>query len=84
MNTSTTVATTPTPVPVSPWIWPGLLILGPASVVVACVITAYFVLQHPDGLVATDYYKAGQAIGHGYDENIGIWHNCDAHLPRRT
>ena len=62
MKTSTTVATTPTPVPVSPWIWPGLLILGPASVVVACVITAYFVLQHPDGLVATDYYKAGKAI----------------------
>ena len=62
MNTSTTVATTPTPVPVSPWIWPGLLILGPASVVVACVITAYFVLQHPDRLVATDYYKAGKAI----------------------
>jgi hypothetical protein len=31
-------------------------------VVVACVITAYFVLQHPDGLVATDYYKAGKAI----------------------
>ena len=62
MNATTTVATPATPVPVSPWIWPGLLILGPASVVVACVITAYFVLQHPDGLVATDYYKAGKAI----------------------
>ena len=30
-------------VPVSRWIWPGLLILGPASVVVACIIT----LAHP-------------------------------------
>jgi uncharacterized protein len=58
--TSTTSA--PAPVPVSPWIWPGLLILGPASVVVACIITAYFVLQHPDALVASDYYKAGKAI----------------------
>lgn len=47
---------------VSPWIWPGLLIAGPAAVVVACVITAYFVLQHPDGLVASDYYKQGKAI----------------------
>ena len=45
---------------VSPWIWPGLLIAGPAAVVVVCVITAYFVLQHPDGLVASDYHWAGQ------------------------
>ncbi|MBL8309393.1 MAG: FixH family protein [Burkholderiales bacterium] len=50
------------PVPVSRWIWPGLLILGPAAVIVASVITAYFVLQHPDGLVASDYYKQGKAI----------------------
>ncbi len=49
-------------VPVSRWIWPGLLILGPASVVVACIITAFFVVNHPDGLVASDYYKQGKAI----------------------
>ena len=48
--------------PVSRWIWPGLLIAGPAAVIVASVITAYFVLQHPDGLVASDYYKQGKAI----------------------
>lgn len=48
--------------PVSRWIWPGLLIVGPAAVIVASVITAYFVLQHPDGLVASDYYKQGKAI----------------------
>ena len=48
--------------PVSRWIWPGILIAGPASVVVACIITAFFVVQHPDGLVATDYYKQGKAI----------------------
>jgi hypothetical protein len=47
---------------VSRWIWPGILIAGPASVVVACIITAYFVVQHPDGLVASDYYKQGKAI----------------------
>ena len=57
-------STTPVPaiVPVSRWIWPGILIAGPASVVVACIITAYFVVQHPDGLVASDYYKQGKAI----------------------
>lgn len=58
---NTTAIDTPI-VPVSRWIWPGLLIVGPAAVIVACVITAYFVLQHPDGLVASDYYKQGKAI----------------------
>lgn len=59
MNSTTPV---PTIVPVSRWIWPGILIAGPASVIVACVITAFFVVQHPDGLVASDYYKQGKAI----------------------
>ena len=59
MNSTTTV---PPIVPVSRWIWPGILIAGPASVVVACIITAFFVVQHPDGLVASDYYKQGKAI----------------------
>ena len=51
MNSTSTV---PPIVPVSRWIWPGILIAGPASVVVACIITAFFVVQHPDGLVASD------------------------------
>ena len=60
---STVLQTPDAPVvPVSRWIWPGLLILGPASVVVACIITAFFVVNHPDGLVASDYYKQGKAI----------------------
>ena len=59
MDSTTTV---PAIVPVSRWIWPGILIAGPASVVVACIITAFFVVQHPDGLVASDYYKQGKAI----------------------
>jgi uncharacterized protein len=49
-------------VPVSRWIWPGILIAGPASVIVACIITAFFVVQHPEALVASDYYKQGKAI----------------------
>jgi uncharacterized protein len=59
LNSTTTV---PPIVPVSRWIWPGILIAGPASVIVACIITAFFVVQHPDGLVASDYYKQGKAI----------------------
>lgn len=59
MNSKTT---DPTIVPVSRWIWPGILIAGPASVIVACIITAFFVVGHPDGLVASDYYKQGKAI----------------------
>jgi uncharacterized protein len=66
MNTTTAstpnVVTVPAVVPVSRWIWPGILIAGPASVVVACVITAFFVVQHPEALVASDYYKRGKAI----------------------
>ena len=49
-------------IPVSRWIWPGLLIVGPVSVIVASIITAFFVVNHPDGLVASDYYKQGKAI----------------------
>jgi uncharacterized protein len=68
---NTTVVSPPTPlvnvenaaiIPVSRWIWPGILIAGPASVVIACVITAFFVVQHPEALVASDYYKQGKAI----------------------
>jgi uncharacterized protein len=69
MNATTTataidVVTKPSEpiVPVSRWIWPGILIAGPASVIVACIITAFFVVQHPEALVASDYYKQGKAI----------------------
>jgi uncharacterized protein len=68
---NTTVVSPPAPlvdvdrvtiVPVSRWIWPGILIAGPASVVIACIVTAFFVVQHPEALVASDYYKQGKAI----------------------
>lgn len=55
-------ATSEQPVPVSKWIWPGILIALPASVIVASAITAIFVVRHPEGLVAADYYKQGKAI----------------------
>jgi uncharacterized protein len=55
-------ATHPPIVPVSRWIWPGILIAGPVLVIVGCIVTAFFVVKHPDGLVASDYYKQGKAI----------------------
>jgi uncharacterized protein len=50
------------PTPVNKWVWPGLLIALPASVIVASVTTAVFMVGRPDGLVASDYYKQGKAI----------------------
>lgn len=48
-----------------PWYrhrWPWLLMLGPAIVVVAGVVTTYLAVVSYDGLVADDYYKRGLAI----------------------
>jgi len=42
----------------SPW----LLMLGPAIVVVAGIVTAWLAVSTDDGLVVEDYYKAGKAI----------------------
>ncbi len=58
-------ATTPSievPPKVNRLVWPGMLIALPLSVVVASAITAIFVVRHPEGLVAEDYYKQGKAI----------------------
>jgi hypothetical protein len=48
--------------PVNRFVWPGLLIAGPAAVIIASIVTWLFVVRHPDGLVASDYYKQGKAI----------------------
>jgi uncharacterized protein len=45
-----------------PWwsyghVW--LVIAGPVGVVIACAITAYFVISQPETLVAEDYYQRG-------------------------
>jgi len=42
----------------SPW----LLMLGPAVVVVAGLVTAWLAIDTDDGLVVGDYYKEGKAI----------------------
>jgi uncharacterized protein len=42
------------------YVW--LVIAGPLSAVVACVITAFYILQGPDALVSEDYYREGIAL----------------------
>src|SRR3954466_14141519 len=49
----------------APWyrqLWPWLLISGPATVLIAGVITMWLAFSTADGLVADDYYKQGLAI----------------------
>jgi hypothetical protein len=60
-NHSHVIGTAPQP----PWYaqrWPWLLMLGPASVVVAGAFTTWLAVTRPDALVVGDYYKQGQAI----------------------
>jgi uncharacterized protein len=50
---------------VQPWYrepWPWILMAGPATVVVAGLVTAWIAVHGEDGLVADDYYKQGLAI----------------------
>ena len=54
-----------TPAPAAPWwkhghVW--LLIAGPATVVVAGVITTVIAVKSPDPVVAADYYRRGIEI----------------------
>lgn len=49
----------------TPWYthrWPWLLMLGPATVLVAGGYVAWLAAGHPDALVVDDYYKQGKAI----------------------
>lgn len=51
--------------PARPWYrepWPWLLMVGPAAVIVAGVITAWLAVRSSDGLVEDDYYKQGLAV----------------------
>lgn len=48
-----------------PWYrepWPWILMAGPATVIVAGVITTWIAFATFDGLVADDYYRQGRAI----------------------
>jgi hypothetical protein len=42
--------------------WPWLLMLGPALVIIAGVVTAYLAVVSNDGLVEDDYYKQGLTV----------------------
>lgn len=49
----------------SPWYkqrWPWILISGPATVIVAGIITLWLAVISNDGLVTDDYYKQGLAV----------------------
>jgi uncharacterized protein len=43
-----------------PYVW--MVIAGPVSAVVACIITAFYILLGPDAVVSDDRYSEGQAI----------------------
>ena len=48
-----------------PWwrfghVW--LVLAGPVVVVVACFVTAFIALRHPDPVLAQDYYRKGLNI----------------------
>ena len=50
---------------IRPWykefyVW--LVIAGPVSAVLACAITAVYILQGPDAVVSENYYKEGLAL----------------------
>ena len=67
INTSNGLSPVPGLVPaVRPWwkepyVW--MVIAGPLSVVIACAITAVYILQGPDAVVSEDYYREGIALG---------------------
>ena len=39
-----------------------MVISGPVSVVLACAVTAFYILQGPDAVVSENYYKEGLAL----------------------
>ena len=43
-----------------PYVW--MVISGPLSAVLACAVTAVYIMQGPDALVSEDYYREGIEI----------------------
>lgn len=43
-----------------PYVW--MVIAGPASAVIACAVTAVYIFQGPDAVVAEDHYREGIEI----------------------
>ncbi len=66
-KTNKEVSSAPKPVlTVRPWwkepyVW--MVISGPLSAVIACAITAIYILRGPDAVVSEDYYREGIALG---------------------
>lgn len=44
-----------------PYVW--MVIAGPMSAVLACAVTAFYILQGPDALVSENAYQEGLDIG---------------------
>ena len=63
--TKTSAQTAPKNTGIRPWykefyVW--MVIAGPVSVVLACAVTAVYILQGPDAVVSENYYKEGLAL----------------------
>jgi uncharacterized protein len=48
-----------------PYVW--MVIAGPVSAVVACMITAFYIMLGPDAVVSKERYSEGQAINNEVD-----------------
>jgi uncharacterized protein len=49
----------------APWYrhrWPWFIMLGPAAVMLATLVTVLLAVRQPDAMVVDDYYKQGKAI----------------------
>ena len=56
----------PESLPQRPWwkefyVW--MVIAGPVSAVLACAVSAVYILRGPDALVSDDYYREGIELG---------------------
>ena len=66
-KTSKGLSSVPGPLPTlrpwwkEPYVW--MVIAGPLSAVIACAITAVYILRGPDAVVSEDYYREGIALG---------------------
>ncbi len=75
-----------------PWYrepWPWLLMAGPATVIIAGIVTTTLAIRSDDGLVAEDYYKRGLAINqvlareqHAREKNISAQFDFAGHKVR--
>lgn len=54
------IPTAPAPWWKEPYVW--MVIAGPASAVIACAVTAVYIFQGPDAVVAEDHYREGIEI----------------------